>query len=92
MSIMLQIAANPAATKQLDASSHFILRLAFCTSEENRRWLTARECDLFKHRYNCLSAAEKVCWCLPCILAQTCVAVQEHTDNHAAAGGLPQRV
>ena len=30
--------------------SHHILRLAYCASEEQRRWFSAHECLLFKHR------------------------------------------
>ena len=34
-----------------DRLSHFVLRLAYCRTEDTRRWLISTECALFKHRF-----------------------------------------
>lgn len=38
--------------------SHFVLRLAHCQTEDQRRWFLAQECALFKHRLAALSGEE----------------------------------
>lgn len=43
-----------------DVISHFILRLAFCPSEEERRWLITNELELFRYRFQILSKAEQL--------------------------------
>lgn len=45
--------------RQRDHVSHFILRLAYCQSEEYRRWFIARELELFKLRWSYLPADSK---------------------------------
>lgn len=42
--------------RRADHISHFILRLAFCRSEDLRRWFLSRELELFKLRFANLSA------------------------------------
>ena len=34
-----------------DRLSHFVLRLAYCRTEDTRRWLISTECALFKYRF-----------------------------------------
>ncbi len=34
-----------------DRVSHHVLRLAYCRTEDLRRWFLAQECELFKHKF-----------------------------------------
>ncbi|KAG1675409.1 hypothetical protein FOA52_012328 [Chlamydomonas sp. UWO 241] len=38
-------------TSRMDTISHFILRLAYCSRPELRRWFLTQECELFKVRF-----------------------------------------
>lgn len=38
--------------RRKDQASHFILRLAFCTTADNIRWFVNQECMLFKIRFS----------------------------------------
>lgn len=42
--------------RRADHISHFILRLAFCRSEDLRRWFLSRELELFRLRFSNLSS------------------------------------
>ncbi|CAI9727328.1 DNA primase large subunit [Octopus vulgaris] len=46
-------------TGRFDHVSHFILRLAYCRSEELRRWFLQQELDLFRYRFSNLTTEEK---------------------------------
>ena len=42
--------AHTSEGKKRDVASHFILRAAYCSTEEQRRWFLTQECALFRHR------------------------------------------
>lgn len=39
------------ATARKDLASHYVLRLAFCQTEDKRKWFLAHECELFRARF-----------------------------------------
>ncbi|XP_030571403.1 DNA primase large subunit [Drosophila novamexicana] len=44
--------------RRRDYLSHFILRLAYCRSEDLLRWFVAREMEFFKYKFAALNTAE----------------------------------
>lgn len=44
--------------RRRDYLSHFILRLAYCRSDDLLRWFVAREMEFFKYKFAALSTAE----------------------------------
>ncbi|XP_010178359.1 PREDICTED: DNA primase large subunit, partial [Mesitornis unicolor] len=46
------LAEDDYETRRKDHISHFILRLAYCQSEDLRRWFLQQEMDLLRYRFN----------------------------------------
>uniref|UniRef100_A0A034W7G2 DNA primase large subunit n=1 Tax=Bactrocera dorsalis TaxID=27457 RepID=A0A034W7G2_BACDO len=44
--------------RRRDYISHFILRLAYCRTEELKRWFLTREMELFKYKFSSMSSTD----------------------------------
>ena len=47
---------DPIESKKIDVASHFILRAAYCRTEDLKRWFLSQECRLFVHRLESIAA------------------------------------
>ena len=63
-----------------DMVSHFVLRLAYCRTDELRRWLVTQESVLFRHRFNRLLPSDKVKFMAEHSLSNTPLSAAEFSE------------
>lgn len=63
--------------KKMDVASHFILRAAYCSTEDLRRWFLQQECQLFQYRLDKIANAQL----LPRVLAKYSNANMQRLSN-----------
>ncbi|XP_038152150.1 DNA primase large subunit [Cyprinodon tularosa] len=66
-----------AEKRRKDHISHFILRLAYCQTEDLRRWFIQQEVDLFRYRFNDLTSKQKLDFLHKNNLQYNTISVQE---------------
>ncbi|KAJ3137623.1 hypothetical protein HK100_000598 [Physocladia obscura] len=66
-----------AAQRRMDQQSHFILRLAFCRTEDNRAWFVKHETALFKFRYDDEMLSDREIWISQQSLSAAAITSQE---------------
>jgi hypothetical protein len=57
--VVLVQGATREESRRRDVVSHHVLRLAYCRTDDLRRWLLALECDLFRARFRALLPDEQ---------------------------------
>ncbi|KAJ3414082.1 hypothetical protein HDV05_007116 [Chytridiales sp. JEL 0842] len=74
--------------RQKDHISHFILRLAYCRTEDNRAWLLKQETALFKHRFETEEFAEREAFLLRQKLDAVIITAEERREVSAELAAI----
>ncbi|KAI8100419.1 hypothetical protein M9435_006903 [Picochlorum sp. BPE23] len=51
--------ATKESTMRKDVASHYVLRLAFCQTEDKRKWFLNQECELFRARFKDMLSSDQ---------------------------------
>lgn len=68
------------ATTRKDIISHFILRLAYCQTDDLRRWFIQYECELFRQKFQSIPDENKVNFLKECHLPYERLRKENFTD------------